>query len=77
MGCGQRGVVSNVSLCRVLGTPPRVPELLDCLAVTVPKGTHHKDPTGRSTRVALGLRGADGLEVIGLLACVEGVVVEG
>lgn len=43
----------------------------------VPGGTHHKDAAGRSARVALGLGGADGLEVVGLLAGVEGVVVEG
>lgn len=54
-----------------------MPELQDHLEATIPMGAHHEDAAGRSTRVALSLGSTDGLEVIGLLAGVEGVVVQG
>lgn len=75
VGCGQRGSSEPAGPCA--GDTPWVPELPDRLAATVPADAHHEDAAGRSARVALGFRGADGLEVVGLLAGVEGVVVEG
>lgn len=39
-------------------------------------GAHHKDPPGCSTQIALGLGGTGCLIVIGLLAGVEGIIVE-
>lgn len=84
VGCSRGRGMGCLFAASLLGSPRSLVRggrgQLESQAQILPSGvpgTHHKDTAGCSTQVARRLGGTGGLVVVGLLAGVEGIIVEG